>query len=118
VLTIYVAGLAAECLFRAFRAQKGLAFRSDHSLEALSRDAGFPGLIPSADRTRFDAALVDMILGWQNSHRFCSENAIRTYIKRRGLDRGVKGDAVKELARRLSSGAVELVQLGVMQWTK
>lgn len=41
-LTIYTAGLAAECLFRAFRARQGLPFRSDHSLEVLAKESGIP----------------------------------------------------------------------------
>jgi hypothetical protein len=114
---MYVAGLAAECLFRAFRAKKGLAFRADHSLFDLAREAGFPDMVPPTDRTRFDAALGDLILGWQNSHRFCSYNMIRGFLKKRRLDRGTRGDVVKEQARKLSSGAVDLVSLGVAQWT-
>ncbi len=116
VLTMYVAGLAAECLFRAFRAKKGLPFRSDHSLDILSREAGFPQLIAGGDRLRFDAALAELMLGWQNRYRFCSQKAIRASLKNRRLDRGVKGDPVKEFARRLASTAVELVSIGIGPW--
>jgi hypothetical protein len=116
-LTMYVAGLAVECLFRAFRAKNSLPFRSDHSLDILSREAGFPDLIPRGDRVRFDSALGELILVWQNAYRFCCQSAIRALLKRRRLDRGIKGDPVKEFARRLASDAVDLVALGVGQWT-
>lgn len=36
VLTIYVSGLAVECMFRAFREKQGLPFRSDHKLAELA----------------------------------------------------------------------------------
>ena len=49
-LTIYVAGLAVECLFRAFRARRGLQFRSDHVLGDLGDEAGFPDLLPERHR--------------------------------------------------------------------
>jgi hypothetical protein len=115
-MTIYASGLAAECLFRAFRARKGLVFRSDHPLESLAREAGFPELIPAGQRPEFDAALSDLIVRWRNSHRFRSNVAIRRFLKDLKLDRGIKGDFLKENARVVSSGAMELVTLGVLRW--
>ena len=115
-LTLYVSGLAAECLFRAFRAKKGLEFRSDHPLDPLAREAGFPELIPDKDRARFDAALANLIVRWRNNHRFRSNTAARRFLKDLGLDRGIKGDFLKENARLLSSSALELVNLGAIKW--
>lgn len=74
-LAMYVSGLAAECVFRAFRKRKGLPFRSDHALAPLAAEAGFPELVPAGDRVRFDAALAELIVGWQNVHRFRSNAA-------------------------------------------
>src|SRR5215211_5435039 len=76
-LTIYASGLAAECLFRAFRAKKGLPFRSDHPLEDLAREAGFPEMVPAGEREKFDAGLSDIIVRWRNNHRFRSNVALR-----------------------------------------
>lgn len=115
-LTLYVSGLAAECLFRAFRAKKGLPFRSDHPLEALAREAGFPDLIPTGQRERFSAALTDIIIRWRNNHRFRSDVAARRFLKELKLDRGIKGDFLKENARRLFDQALGLVNLGVLKW--
>jgi hypothetical protein len=115
-LTVYVSGLAAECLFRAFRAKKGLPFRSDHALHSLAREAGFPELIPGGEREKFDAALASLIVGWQNAHRFRSKEVMLRFMKSRKLDRKIKGDVVKERARRLCSSAVQLISLGERQW--
>lgn len=115
-LVIYVAGLAAECLFRAYRARRGLPFRSDHPLRPLSEEAGFPELVPLSQRERFDTALSDLIMRWHNSHRFRSNDSIRRFLKSRKLDRGIRGDFLKENARLLSSGTIEMVFLGAQQW--
>lgn len=115
-LTIYVSGLAAECLFRAFRSRRGMPFRSDHPLISLAQEAGFPELAPANHRERFDAALTDVVLRWRNSHRYRSNEAMRRYLKSSKLDRGIKGDFVKENARLISSSTIELINLGVSRW--
>ena len=115
-LTLYVSGLAAECLFRAFRAKKGLPFRSDHSLELLAKEAGFPDLVPQGRRERYDAALSNLIIRWHNVHRFRSNVAAQRFLKDRKLDRKIDGNYLKTNAKLLSSGAIELVNLGVLKW--
>src|SRR4051794_25589288 len=89
-LTIYVSGVGVECLFRAFRARRGLPFRSDHALADLGEEAGFPALVPERHRVRFDAALADVVVRWRNNHRFRSKAALRRFLKWAKLDRGVK----------------------------
>lgn len=115
-LTIYVSGLAAECLFRAFRARRNLPFRPDHPLSELAREAGFPDFLPDDQRTRADTVLNDLIVRWRNNHRFRSNDALRRFLKKYRLDRGIKGDFLKENARLLSSGTIELIYAGVEQW--
>lgn len=115
-LTIYTSGLAVECLFRAFRAKRGLAFRSDHRLGDLAEEAGFPHLLPGTDRELYDAALNTLIVGWRNAHRYRSKGAMRRFLKGLKLDRRIRGDYLKENARRMSSSAVDLIGLGVQQW--
>jgi hypothetical protein len=41
---------------------------------------------------------------------------MRRFLKGLKLDRGVKGDFLKENARQVSSSAIELINLGVKQW--
>jgi hypothetical protein len=115
-LTIYVAGVAVECLFRAFREKKGLPFRSDHPLSDMAAEAGFPDIIPERQRERFGAAMGDLIVRWRNSHRFRSNQAMRRFLKGLRLDRRLKGDFLKENARLVSSSAIDLVSLGVQRW--
>jgi hypothetical protein len=115
-LAIYRAGLAVECVFRAFRQKKGLPFTQEHKLSKLAEEAGFPQLVAERDRVDFDAATSALAGAWQNSHRFRSNGVMRRFLKQNELDRGVKGDYLRENARRLTSRALLLVSLGVKQW--
>lgn len=115
-LTVYVSGLAVECLFRVFREKKGLPFRSDHSLAELAEEAGSPNCLVGEDHRRFLIALGDLVLRWRNSHRFRSHEALRRFLKGLELDRRIKGDFVKENSRVASSAALEIVRIGVQKW--
>ena len=115
-LAIYPAGLAVECVFRAFRQKRGLAFTQEHKLAKLAEEAGFPQLVRERDRLEFDAATSALAGAWQNSHRFRSNDAMRRFLKQHAFDRGIKGDYLRENARRLTSRALVLVSLGVKQW--
>ena len=52
--------------------------------------------------------------GWQDR----INAALRTFLRTQKLDRGIKGDYVKENGRRLLNAAKEIVNLGVTQWTR
>jgi hypothetical protein len=115
-LAIYLAGLAVECMFRAFRQKKGLPFTQDHKLSNLGNEAGFPELVQECYRIDFDAAITHLVGAWQNSHRFRSNDVMRRFLKQHNFDRGIKGDYLRENARRLTSSAILLISLGVKQW--
>ena len=118
VLAMYVAGLSAECLFRAFRERARLPLRTDHNLAELSEEAGFPGTAPISQREVCKAAIGRLIAGWENKHRFRSGVAMRRWLKSKKLDRKIKGDPVKENARRMIESALELFGIGEELWTK
>lgn len=71
-----------------------------------------------SERPAYDAALADVIVRWRNNHRFRSLAAVRRFLKGLKLDRGIRGDFVKENARQVSSSAITLVGLGVQRWRK
>ena len=117
VLANYVAGLSAECLLRAYRHMIDPAFDARHDLGLLFKQSKFNGVVPAFRRVQVAAALVVVVGLWSNDHRFSSERALRTRWKRKGLDRGVKGDFVKERTRQLVNAASEIVTTGATRWT-
>lgn len=115
-LVAYVSGLSAECLFRAYSEKSGLPFRSDHVLVELARDAGFPDRLPEQQVQSYNGAMTYLSLRWRNNHRYRSVEALRRFLKGLKFDRGIKGDYVKENARRMLSSATTIVKLGADLW--
>ena len=116
VLAIYVAGVAVESMFRAYRAKINPEFSSRHDLFELARESHFADHVPNPLAAQYAADLGVVAWRWSNSHRYRSEAALRKYLKRAGLDRGIKGDALKENARRAVESAIDLVKLGERLW--
>jgi HEPN domain-containing protein len=117
-LAHYVAGLAVECILRAYRARVDGEFDSRHDLKRLSDLAKFAQVVPQRREEAIGVAFAVVLAQWSNEHRFRSVAALRKYLTRLGLYRGVKGDFVKECTRRIVNAASEIVALGVTRWTQ
>ena len=118
VLAHYTAGLAVECMLRAYLYRISLEFDERHDLRALYRAARFDEIVPASLQEQIGAARSTLYSQWQNNHRFCSEEYLRSFFKRLGLDRGIKGDFLKERTRQIVNAAFEVVSVGDKQWTK
>ena len=116
VLAAYVAGLAVECILRAYRYRINPQFDARHSLNLLYKAARFAEFIPAGKQVEISAALGDVVTRWSNDHRYRSEAALRSFFKRANLHRGIKGDFVKENTRRIVNAATTIVILGVSRW--
>jgi len=118
VLAHYVAGLAVECMLRAYRCRWDSTFHERHDLRELARQGRFLDVVPSQRASAIGAALGEVVTRWENQHRFRSGDALRDFLLGRAFDRRIKGDFVKESARRIINAAIELVTLGAMQWKR
>ena len=112
----YLAGLAVECMCRAYRQMIDPAFDSRHDLNRLFEVAKLGTALPEAQQEAAFAHLGTVVALWANDHRFLSEAALRRKWKGMKLDRGIKGDFVKELNRRLVGAAQALVSMGAASW--
>ncbi len=116
VLAIYTSGVAVECILKGYKMRLEPTFDSRHNLYKLWKESGFSAIIPHRHAERYGNTLTDIAIRWSNSHRYRSENALRTFLKRGKLDRGIKGDFVKENARRAVNAATDLVTIGILRW--
>ena len=118
-LCIYVAGLAVECLLRAYRHRVDPKFSARHDLIVLAKESGFAVLFPAGKGSAaYLSALTNVGLIWSSNDRFRPESALRRRLKDLGLDRGRKGDWLRELSARAVKDATLLVDLGDQQWTR
>lgn len=112
----YIAGLAVECMLRAYRVMRDPEFDSRHDLHQLYRLARFGDVIPPSDALRATAALEQVIALWSNDHRFLDDSSLRKRWARRRLYEGVKGDFLKERVRQLVNASGTIVSIGAARW--
>lgn len=128
-LAIYVGGLAVECLLRAFKGRRDPMFDDKHDLLRLFAASGI--LRVDRDNLRaknwsdpqIDGHLQTLRLAaneifrlWANNYRFVSEERLRSHLKKITGYRKIRGDYLKEQARRFLSSAQRFIDKGVMLW--
>ena len=116
---IYLAGVAVECMLRAYRVRVDPAFDARHDLRQLLTASGLENYVPEKRRAEVAAALGDVWSRWKNDYRYASDDRVLRYLRDRGLTLGIKGDQVgqlKENSRRVFEKAHELVGLGEARW--
>ena len=117
VLTHYVAGLAVECILRAYQTRIDAEFDSKHDLRELAAGARYSSIFPEKLASEYAGALTAVYRRWNNDFRYRSEASLRSKLVRLKLHEGVKGNLVKENARKIVVASTALVKLGVAKWT-
>ena len=115
-LCIYLSGLSVECIFRAYMAKNTREFDEKHDLKKLYEASRF-GEFPVPHQIESNALAI-LIARWRNAHRFRSQKALARFLKNAKLDRGIKGDFLKENSRRALNAAFEIIDIGVFQWKR
>ena len=117
-LAHYVAGLAVECMLRAYRVRDDPQFDARHDLKQLCKAASFYQFIPEDDETqvKMSAAVNEVARRWRNNHRYRDDLELRHWLKDAGLDQGVKGDLLKASSRQIVNAALEVVAVGGRRW--
>jgi len=114
VMAHYGAGLAVECMLRAYQYRINPVFSGRHDLQALYRDAQFDTALSPDEKEKANAALTEIARRWSNSHRYRSEEALRLFLRRANLGR--KGKFVRESSRRIVNAALVIVEIGALKW--
>jgi len=116
VIMHYVSGLAVECILRAYLTRMQSEFEGRHDLYQLAKEARFIGLFPLSRREDYLRDFTEIVRRWQNNHRYCTEQKLRSFLKAAKLDRGIKGDFLKENCRRMINAASRLVEIAEIKW--
>ncbi|MBI3412183.1 MAG: hypothetical protein HY040_27955 [Planctomycetes bacterium] len=131
-LAMYVAGVAIECLLRAFKGRKSGVFDERHDLRLLFHASGIikigidgphaKGLTEKdleVYRRELQAALLEICLLWSNDLRFASEDRLRSHLKKQGSFRKrLKGDMLKAMALKLLQNAQLFIDRGARLWIR
>jgi hypothetical protein len=128
-LAIYVGGVAAECILRAFKGRRDPTFDEKHHLLRLFAASGMLCVDPEKLRAKgwtddqieahlgtLRVAVNEMFRLWSNNYRFASEERLRSHLKQITGYRKIKGDYLKEQARQFLNATQTFFDKGVILW--
>jgi HEPN domain-containing protein len=113
---LYAAGVAVESLLRAFIAQKEPVLEAAHNLALLLRTSQIKHYVTPDESEEIYFALITLSLSWKNDLRYTSNDRLRRRLKKRKLDRGIRGDFLKENCRIAIDMASTIIRIGVKAW--
>lgn len=114
----YWAGLAVECMLRAYSLRQTPVFDSRHDLSRLIHQARFYLLVPPNRAEETTAKVAVVVQQWSNDHRYRPERMVAKWLRERGFDRRIRGDRLKYSSGLIVEAAAYLVELGEMTWTR
>ncbi|HBI44654.1 MAG TPA: hypothetical protein DDY78_17655 [Planctomycetales bacterium] len=129
-LSIYLGGLAVECMLRAFKLRRDPSFDERHNLLRLFsasgmlrvdygklRDKGFTDTQIDKHLHNLRVALNAIAVLWANNYRYASEERLLSHLKRTTDYRKTKGDYLKARAREFLNSAQTFITGGVTHWS-
>jgi len=96
---LYAAGVAVESLLRAYVFRLEPKLEAAHNLKLLWNASKLSALATPDESLQIDAAISDLFARWRNDLRYTSNDRLRRRLKRSKLDRGIRGDFLKENCR-------------------
>jgi hypothetical protein len=117
-LGMYVAGVAAECMLRAWH-HPDLPFDERHDVVRLFGACDLDRLGDSA-RRRLRTPLQTIHVLWLNGYRYAHDEQVRSHLHELGLDRDVhrRADSLKVKCNELYDACAEVVTVGVARWNR
>ena len=116
-MAVYFAGVGVECLLRAYITRENPQFDERHDLRELFKQSQICDFIGPNHVKDANIWLGDVWMRWKNNYRYVEDERLRSEFKRLQYDRGVKGDFLKENARKTVNAAIRLQAIGERRWT-
>jgi HEPN domain-containing protein len=113
---LYAAGVAVESLLRAFIVRLDPILEAAHNLPLLLRASNLRNLITPNEDQRIYECVSALSRRWKNDLRYTSNNRLRRRLKKNKLDRGIRGDFLKENCRIAIDMATTILRIGTAKW--
>jgi len=113
---LYAAGVAVESLLRAYIVQLDPILEARHNLLLLLATSNLRNLITQNENELISASLNTLVQRWKNDLRYSSNNRLRRRLKKNKLDRGIRGDFLKENCRIAIDIATTILKIGAAKW--
>ena len=87
---IYLAGVAVECVLRAFATEETNEFDARHDLSRLVKAPTIERFVGEKKRQVISASLGEVWARWKNNYRYIGDTRLRGELRQLQLDRGIK----------------------------
>jgi len=117
----YVAGRGVEAVLRALILKRSDRIESGHDLKHHLKSARRLGLLTDDEARgggRINDALNELAIVWQNNRRYFDDKKLMSVLKQVVVFRRMKGDILKECARRVLEAAELLINRGDRAWIR
>ena len=115
-LALYVAGVAVESLLRAYAFRLESQLDAAHNLKLLLDVSNLQSLATPTESQQVFTAIDELYRRWRNDLRYTSNDRLRRRLKKDKLDRGIRGDFLKENCRIALENAANILKIGVATW--
>jgi len=115
-LALYVAGVAVESLLRAYIFRLEPKLEAAHDLELLLDASNLRKITTPSESQQVYTAIVKLYQRWKNDLRYTSNDRLRRRLKQQKLDRGIRGDFLKENCRIAIEKAKIILRVGAAKW--
>lgn len=115
-LAHYMAGIAVECILRAYGVLGDDDFTGRHDLKNLALRASFITIARPEKQPDYAALLDEATLRWRSSHRYYTEKQLLSYLNNTGIDQRIRGDRLKHSSQRMYNLAEQIVGVGILKW--
>ena len=117
VAAIYIAGVAVECLLRAYMKRKSPHFESRHDLQSLLKESGLMDFIRPTDHKKLSACFGEVWSRWKNNYRYASSERLTSEYRRlKHYNKKIKGDLLKANSFTIIENAFMIINKGVARW--
>jgi HEPN domain-containing protein len=113
---LYAAGVAVESLLRAYIVRLDPILEAAHDLQLLLKESKLRSRTTPGEILQVDAATSTLFRRWRNDLRYTSNDRLRRRLKRLKLDRGIRGDYLKENCRIAIEMATTIIKIGAAKW--
>ena len=113
---LYAAGVAVESLLRAYIVRSDPILEAAHDLLMLLRASKLRLLITAIEGQLIYESIAVLSRRWKNELRYTSNHRLRRRLKKLKLDRGIRGDYLKENCRIAIDMATKVLRIGVEKW--
>jgi HEPN domain-containing protein len=115
-LALYIAGVAVESLLWAYIVRLDPRFETAHDLYLLLDASNLRSFAAPTEGQQVFTAIAMLFRRWRNDLRYTSNDRLRRRLKKLKLDRGVRGDFLKENCRIAIEAAKIILTIGVAKW--